>query len=617
MRRFQLCVRPCATLLLFVVFHAPGARADKGPHWIRVNSGHFSILTDAGQKDGAAAILRLEQMRAAFGQLLLKNKLVMSEPLDVIAFKTTEEYAAVAPAPAGRSLSSGAFIPGDDRNYLLLDLSDSNPWPPVSRGLARVLLRYNYPQTPAWFDEGLSAYFSSLRVENDTVLLGSDPASFTTLLNSETWLPIQELFAQRSSSAQSALFRAQSWIVVHYLMTTNKLPETGAYFGLVENQKLAVEQAVQQAYGVSVEQFGQAIKDHFHSLGAKQTAGDQAASGMQQFPALTPTEIGNSIQEVRATEARALLAEAALRQPEHRPAAEKDLEAMAADQITDNSVVHRALGWLSLQNKEYPQAMEELAKASERNPADPWPRYYLALAKYRAGQEGAREFPGLANMMQDLRAATDWDPEFAEAYNMLAMARLQGGGNYSALDAIRIAIQLSPRDQTYLLHLVQIYLAAKKWDDAESLLHRLQSSPDARVAAAARQDLEDLPTLKKYGILPQRSASAPQPAAVWSSTSDEDEASAEAAVPPRPAPDRRKTEYLQGRLLAVDCSVAPAAVVTVSAHGKTRRFRTEDYKSLTLIGAEEFSCAWKNRPVVINYKAGGKTSGDLVSLEIQ
>jgi hypothetical protein len=45
--------------------------------------------------------------------------------------------------------------------------------------------------------------------------------------------------------------------------------------------------------------------------------------------------------------------------------------------------------------------------------------------------------------------------------------------------------------------------------------------------------------------------------------------------------------------------------------------RTENYKALTLVGAEEFSCQWSDRPVSVNYKPGGKTDGDLVSLEIQ
>ena len=47
------------------------------------------------------------------------------------------------------------------------------------------------------------------------------------------------------------------------------------------------------------------------------------------------------------------------------------------------------------------------------------------------------------------------------------------------------------------------------------------------------------------------------------------------------------------------------------------RLRTDDYKSLLLVGADEFSCEWTDRGVIANYKAGGKADGDLVSLEVQ
>ena len=47
------------------------------------------------------------------------------------------------------------------------------------------------------------------------------------------------------------------------------------------------------------------------------------------------------------------------------------------------------------------------------------------------------------------------------------------------------------------------------------------------------------------------------------------------------------------------------------------KLRSENYKSMTVIGADQFSCDWKNLPVSANYKVGGKVDGDLVSLEIQ
>jgi len=70
-------------------------------------------------------------------------------------------------------------------------------------------------------------------------------------------------------------------------------------------------------------------------------------------------------------------------------------------------------------------------------------------------------------------------------------------------------------------------------------------------------------------------------------------------------------------LVRVDCSSPPAAVLTLAIGTKMMKLRSENYKSMTVIGADQFSCDWKNLPVSANYKVGGKVDGDLVSLEIQ
>jgi hypothetical protein len=249
----------------------------------------------------------------------------------------------------------------------------------------------------------------------------------------------------------------------------------------------------------------------------------------------------------------------------------------------------------------------------------------MALGKFRAAQSRRSKLQGVSNVIQDLVAVVDWDPDFAEAHNMLAMARLEGGGVHAATDSIRVAIQLSPRNQQYLLNLAQIDLAGKKWDDATTLLEGLKNSANPQIAQAARKNLEDLPTLKKYGVLPQEGESSPPTAASTNSKPgnsdskvDEDSGSdQDAAAATEPAPDKRKVLFLKGTLASVKCGDGSTATLIVRSGAKTLRLRTDNYKSLLLVGADEFSCEWTGRPAVVNYKAGGKADGDLVSLEVQ
>jgi hypothetical protein len=185
---------------------------------------------------------------------------------------------------------------------------------------------------------------------------------------------------------------------------------------------------------------------------------------------------------------------------------------------------------------------------------------------------------------------------------------------------MRPAIQLNPRSQTYLLNMARIYLEGKKWDEAAALLNRLKDSRDSEIAGPAEQYLKDLPMLKKYGVAPQKQkeTAASQPAVVSNNT-DEDSSSGDQPepAPTETGPDRRKTQFLRGKLLSVDCSQAPLAVLRLSSATKTVKLRTDDYRSLLVIGAGAFSCDWRDIPVEVNYKAGGKADGDLVSLELR
>ncbi len=648
LRIHSLSLRFIFLTVVLLLCRAPlaPARSDES-HWIRVNSSHFSVVTDADDIKGHAVAARFEQIRAVFGQLLARTRINMSEPIDIIALKNDDEYSKVVPNRQGQGIGSGFFIPGEDRNYFVLNLSKEESWRAISRDFALVFLNCNYPPTQAWFDEGFADYFSSLRFENKQVLIGGDPDSFTEPLNTTAWLAIPDLFATSRAmpaaqeSSHHTVFYAESWIVMHYLLSQNKLPETGTYFDMVENQHLSIEEAIQKAYGMSSGQFADAVKNYFH------TVAQSGAAGASPLLGVAPSDqIGSSNQELPFAEGQALLAEMTVRLPEHRDQAVQELESIIGQPKSDNVVARRGLGWAYMQKKEFESAVEEFNKGAELNPKDPWLHYYLALVRLRAAQAAGKSTEGLPNVMQDLRLVVDWDPEFVQARSMLAMAQLEGGGVHAAMDSMRATIQLAPRNQTYLLNMAQIYMAGKNWDAATALLERLKTSPDPQIAKAATEQLEGLPMLKKYGVLPQAETkpqptgtapplSSPASSATPSSSTaktqaatqpkaqtqnpQSDEVSVDQAeqVPAPPQPDKRPIQFLKGKIIAVDCSRAPSAILTVSAGAKVLKLHTEDYKSLMVMGADDFSCEWKGRTVAVNYRAGGTADGDLVSVELE
>ncbi len=673
--------------ILLGVFLCPFALAGEPSPWLEIHSTHFTVITDAGEKRGSEVALRFEQMRAVFSTLLMKERLNEPLPLTILAFKSDKSYYQHAPLRQGEPIGvPGFFVPGEDQNFIVLNLFEVEPWRAVAHDFALMLLNYNYPPVQGWFDEGLAEYFGSIRVDDKRVEIGGDPElnsafsedlvqnqrdlrivpkSFTELLSGQVWLALPDLLTMKHETStygegtRHTLFYAQSWMMVHYLLHAKKLPETGNYFDLVENQHVPVEEAIQKAYGVTPAQFDQAVKDYFHSLtplfaavdSARQAGSQSSAPQVYQFPELVaPNDSAITTRTMPEGDARAVEAEIEARIPDRREAGLQQLEALATAPdpaaaakasanksarnrrentddaplvaATGNEIARRALAWDHVQRGEFDAALEELGDAAALNPRDLWIRYYLSVLKYRAAQAKKTDIQGLPNMLQDLRAVLEWYPQFASAYDLMAMARMEGGGPAAALQAERAAIQLSPRNLRYVYHLAQIYESDKKWEAAQTLLERLQSSSNAQIAAEAREGLEQLSTEQKYGVSAATAASA-RKLSSQSSPFDVLEqdaakrASAEQAAQSSGTVDKRPAKFFQGRLVGVDCSQSPAAVLTVASGGTILKLRTADYKSLLLIGADTFSCAWNNRSVSVNYRPGGLADGDLVSVEVR
>ncbi|MBV9623986.1 MAG: tetratricopeptide repeat protein [Acidobacteria bacterium] len=640
-------------LFLFIYLLAAVVARAADQQWLRVSSDHFVVLTDAGERKGHDIAARFEQMRAVFAQLLVRSKLRMAEPIEIIAVANHPEYSKLAPPGNGNSITTGFTLQGADRVYIVLDASYPESWRAVERSFGRYLLDYNYPPTQAWFDEGFVDYFASLYFTPTRAELGGDAGpfsitdeqngngksrSFADILERSDWLPFPALLGmthrrEDTPGEKDLLFSAESWMLTHYLLNRNKLTETGTYFGLVEIQRIPPAEAVAQAYGMPLANLETAVKEYFHSLRPKFMAASESTPPgvaahsplVQELPLpITTDDVASSARQVPAWEAQALVDEMEVRIPERRSTAVEQLRKLVANSRNETSIAHRALAWAYLEQGEIPNAFQELNAGVTINPSDPWTRMGLAFASYRSGEKGAR-VQGLANMMESLHIVVTRYPEYAEAYNLLGWARLAGGGANAAIESMRVAVGLSPRNEDYRLRLAEAYIAAKKWEDAVAALERLKLSEDPQIAAAADKDLHEVPFLKKFGVLPaDAQASKPGATTAVNPGAENAEESAEAEPEHTPAAqastpqvDKRPIQFLKAKLLAVDCSKAPEAVLKILSGRKTLRLRTSNYESLLVLGREKFSCEWKDIAVGVNYKAGGKMDGDLLSLELQ
>ncbi|MGD0271837.1 MAG: hypothetical protein ABSB14_22420, partial [Candidatus Sulfotelmatobacter sp.] len=457
-------------MLLSILLSQFALAAEQSP-WREIHSTHYTVITDAGEKRGIEVALRFEQMRSVFATLLMRDRLNESEPLTILAFKNDKNYYQSAPLRQGQPIDvPGFFVPGDDQNFIVLNLFEPESWRAVAHDFAHMLVNNNYPPAAGWFDEGLAEYFSSIRLDDKKYEIGGDPElqsaytedllqnqkevrnlpkSLTEFLSGQVWLAMPDLLTMKHETSNytegthHTLFYAQSWMVMHYLIHEKKLPQTGTYFDLVENQHVPVEEAIQKAYGMSSTQFDQAVKDYFHSLtplfvaldASKQATGSQSQINPPQpyqFPEIVQTDSRViTFKVISETDARATAAEIKSRVPERRDSALQELQALATTPepvpeklftrekekddkknpllvtAVGNEIAHRALAWDHLQRKEFDAAAQELSNAAGLKPDDPWIRYYSSVLKYRLAQSKHTDIVGLPNMMVDLRATLE------------------------------------------------------------------------------------------------------------------------------------------------------------------------------------------------------------------
>jgi len=268
-RHFALWFWCC--LLLALLGLVPPALAGE-PEWVEVRSPHFSVVTDAGEKRGREVALRFEQMRAVFGALLTKAKVTIPVPLQIVAFRSTKEMRQFVPLWKGKPTQvAGLFEGNEDRTFIMLDMSTEDPWQVVFHEYAHQLLNGNTSaQVQPWFDEGFAEFFSTIKVNGKEADVGLVSNNDFLVLQQTGMMKIADLFRVRQNSSvynesgdHRSVFYAESWLVVHYIYDKQWVPKLGPYFDLALDRGMPVEEAIQQAFGLSAADLDKALRQYF------------------------------------------------------------------------------------------------------------------------------------------------------------------------------------------------------------------------------------------------------------------------------------------------------------------------------------------------------------------
>lgn len=585
-----------------------------GLEWVEVRSPHFSVVTDAGEKRGREVAVRFEQMRAVFGALMTKAKVTLPTPLQIVAFRNGKEMRQFVPLWRGKPTEvSGLFMGNDDRSFILLDVSIEDPWQIVCHEYAHQLLNGNIKgQMQPWFEEGFAEYFSTIKVTDKEADVGKVPQNEGAILHASVLMKVADLFRVRQNSRiynesgdHRSLFYAQSWLVVHYLYDKQLGRQVNAYFNLAVDRGIPVEEAIQKAFGMSVEEMDKALQQY---LKANQFL-------YQRIP--TPPGIettGYTVKPLSAPDVKAVLADMHLHSVDYQERAIAEFEEILRMQ-PDHPAALRGLGYAYLTKKDFHRAGEYFRKAAEHDSSDPRVLYYSAfLIQQEEGPALGNDRQLLAVIQKQLESAIALDPEFADAYSLLAFTYSSQGKNDQALATMLKAVALNPRNEGYAFNLAEMYLMNRKYDTAVAMLEELKKSHDPAIVAQAEQALpqaQDAMLAAAAGV-PVEIRSVPEMETVIAKTPESSGTEAN-----RGEENLGSARHVSGDLVAVDCSAPPAAILTIVSGNETWKLHAKDRTRVIVIGGDEFSCDWVKRRVGVNYHESGASGGELISVELQ
>jgi len=611
---------PLMITLALAFYCQPGVFAAE-QQWVQVRSPNFSVVTDAGEKRGREVAMRFEQMRAVFGALMTKANVNLPIPLQIVAFRNTKEMRQVAPLFNGKPTQvAGLFQSGTDRSFIMLDMSVENPWSVVFHEYAHQLMNGNLRgEVDPWFQEGFAEYFSSIEVDSKQARVGKVPNDEYVVLQQLGMMRIGDLFRVQQNSQtynesgdHRSTFYAESGMLMHYIYDNQLMPKVAVYFDLEENKHMRVEDAIQQAFGMSAPQFDKALRGYVSS------------GRYRYYPIPNPANISSSAYTaapLSAAEGNAVLADIHLHSRDYQEKALNEFQEILKSD-PNNAAACRGLGYAYLQMQDFKQAAEFFKRASQLDSKDPRVHYYSALLMVR--ESGFGSGADLPSITAELETSIGLDPSFADSYAMLAFAQSTAGDAGKAIVTLKKALAISPRNESYIFNLANLYLADRQPEQAIALLQSLRISDNPALASSVSATLAQAQQFRQMHQAGKEEPGSGMVLVHRDVHRDNSEAEAHPQITTGPAGNPVKVEanagpakFIRGMLASVDCSKAPLATLTVVSGAKTWKMNVADTNHLILIGADQFSCDWHKQKVALNYREAADGEGNVFSLEIQ
>jgi tetratricopeptide (TPR) repeat protein len=628
---FPLAAALCLLLAAPALLSARDRAEDS---WTSVQSKNFLLVGNAGEPSVRDVAARLEQFREAFLRLLPVENFDASVPLTVIVFKDDATYRPFEPLYAGRPAGvAGFFQSSPDIDYITLSVDRRHVRSADALAFheyAHLLVRNGFGSAPLWFNEGLAEYYSTFEISDGfkKVTIGKPINSRVQTLRERELLPVETLLKVDDTSPyytepyKRAIFYAESWALVHYLLSGPRRAELSTYLGLLAKGQ-PVDDAFRQAFQTDFAGLEQELRVY--------TSLNKYPSQAINFDRRLEFETAARSRALSEAEVQFYLGDLLLHTGRADDAEVYLQKAVALD--PNLARAQASLGVIAARRNQFEEAKKHLELAS-RGSDNYLVHYYYAYVLSREGVgsdnllDGYYGADAMKLMRAELKRAIELAPNFAEAYRLLAFINLVRGEQLDeSIGLLKTAINLSPRRQEVALLLAQVHFRREEFDAARKILDPLTAgglNPQVRSqaqsllkAVAAREEyLARIKALDdKIASDLAREETRPGPL--------------QPCDAPQPGPQLKKLrfagEQLCGLLVRVECE-GPGVVLVIEAGERTYRLNNSALNRIRFVTYTtdvrgQVTCGLRAEatPVLVTYRpaknATAQTDGEVVAVE--
>jgi len=482
---------------------ATAMAAEKPEVWVEVRSPHFTVYSNAGQKQAQRVAEQFEQIRAMFAKAFPNVKVDPGQPMYILAAKNEKTLKTLLPGfweRKGQAHPVGLFVPGQEKNYaaLRLDTQGDNPFQTIYHEYVHLLVRLNYQGLPTWLNEGLAEFWANTIIGDKTVRTGRPDENHILLLRESKLLPIEVLLKVDHGSPyyneanKVSIFYAQSWALVSYLMLDEKMRQGKALTRFLQavNSGKDDTEAAREAFG-ELKKLEKTLESYVRS------------SRFYELEIKKPAEIPDSEYTVRTVpEAESAALRGDFHMHTNRPVEARALLEQALKLDPKLALAHESFGFVYFRENNREEAARWFAQAAQLDSQSALAHYFHAMLQMQESLDPEK----FGEVEVSLRRSIELNPDFAPAYVTISgFYAMREETKEKAVEAARKAYQLQPGEMMYAFNLAQILLRTDHVDEAGKLTQQLLVRPQSeQQRTLAMRLLEDVRTYQEHAAAKKR-----------------------------------------------------------------------------------------------------------------